>query len=89
MRIQSITINLQMIKLYSVKKIFIITFRCSCNLHFHSLQFIYIHVYINQSYNKISIDQQLSKVNTIDRNELVKEKTHDKEAQNKTLLVLT
>ena len=44
---------------------------------------------LNQSYNKISIDQQLSKVNTIDRNELVKEKTHDKEAQNKTLLVLT
>ena len=35
------------------------------------------------------INQQFSKVKTIDRNELLKEKTHDKEAQNKTPLVLT
>ena len=44
---------------------------------------------LNQGYNKKSIDQQLSKVKTIDRNELLKEKTHDKESQNKTPLVLT
>ena len=42
---------------------------------------------VNRGYNKISIDQQLSKVKTINRNELLREKTHDKEAQNKTLLV--
>ena len=44
---------------------------------------------VNQGYNKKSIDQQFSKVNTTDRNELLKEKAHDKETQNKTLLVLT
>ena len=44
---------------------------------------------VNQGYNKKSIDQQFSKVKTIDRNELLKEKTHDKETQNKTPLVLT
>ena len=44
---------------------------------------------VNQSYNKKSIDQQFSKVKTIERNELLKEKTHDKESHNKTLLVLT
>ena len=44
---------------------------------------------VNQGYNKISIDQQFSKVKTIDRNQLLKEKTHDKEEQNKDLLVLT
>ena len=44
---------------------------------------------VNQGYNKKSIDQQFSKGKTIDRNELQKEKTHDKEAQNKTPLVLT
>ena len=44
---------------------------------------------VNLGYNKISIDQQFSKVKTIDRNELLKEKTHDKEAQNKIPLVLT
>ena len=43
---------------------------------------------VNQGYNKISIDQQFSKVKTIDRNEFLKEK-HDKEAQNETPLVLT
>ena len=35
------------------------------------------------------MDQQLSKVKTIDRNELLKEKIHDKETENKTSLVLT
>ena len=44
---------------------------------------------VNPGYNKKSIDQQFSKGKTIDRNELQKEKTHDKEAQNKTPLVLT
>ena len=44
---------------------------------------------VNQGYNKKSIDQQFSKVKKIDRNELLKEKTHDKKAQNKTPLVLT
>ena len=44
---------------------------------------------VNQGYNKKSIGQQFSKVNTTDRNELLKEKAHDKETQNKTLLVLT
>ena len=44
---------------------------------------------VNQGYNKKSFHHQLSKVKTIDRNELPKEKTHDKEAQNKTPLVLT
>ena len=43
----------------------------------------------NQGYNKKSIDHQFSKVKTIDRNELLKEKTHDKETRNKTPLVLT
>ena len=42
---------------------------------------------VNEGCNKISINQQFSKVKTIDRNELLKEKTHDKEAQNKTPLV--
>ena len=45
--------------------------------------------YVNQGYNKKSIDQQFSKVKTIDRSELLKEKTHDKETKNKTPLVLT
>ena len=44
---------------------------------------------VSQGYNKNSIDQQFSKVKTIDRHELVKEKTHDKETQNKTPLLLT
>ena len=44
---------------------------------------------VNPGYHKKSIDQQFSKVKTIDRNELLKEKTHDKETQNKTPLVLT
>ena len=44
---------------------------------------------VNQGYNKKSIDQLFSKVKTIDRNELLKEKTHIKEVQNKTPLVLT
>ena len=44
---------------------------------------------VSQGYNKIYIDQQFSKIKTIDRNELLKEKTHDKEVQNKTPLVLT
>ena len=44
---------------------------------------------VNQGYNKKSTDQQFSKVKKIDRNELLKEKTHDKKAQNKTPLVLT
>ena len=44
---------------------------------------------MNQGYNKKSIDQKFSKVKTIDRNELIKEKAHDKESQNKTPLVLT
>ena len=43
----------------------------------------------NQGYNKKSIDQQFSKAKTIDRNQLLNEKTHDKETQNKTPLVLT
>ena len=43
----------------------------------------------NQGYNKKSVNQQFSKVKTIDRNELIKEKAHNKESQNKTLLVLT
>ena len=43
----------------------------------------------NQGCNKISIDKQFSVVKAIDRNELLKEKTHDKESQNKTPLVLT
>ena len=30
---------------------------------------------VNQGYNKKSVDQQFSKVKTIDRNELLKEKT--------------
>ena len=42
---------------------------------------------LNQGYNKKSIDQQFSKVKTIDRNEHLKEKAHNK--QNKTPLVLT
>ena len=44
---------------------------------------------VNQGYNKKSIDQKFSKVKTIDRNELLREKTHDKETKNKTPLVLT
>ena len=44
---------------------------------------------VNQGYNKKSIDQQFSKVKKIDRNELLKEKAHNKKAQNKTPLVLT
>ena len=44
---------------------------------------------VNQVYYKKSIDKHFSKVKTIDRNELLKEKTHDKETQNKTQLVLT
>ena len=39
---------------------------------------------VNQGYNKKSINQQFSKVKTIDRNELLKEKTLGKETQNKT-----
>ena len=35
------------------------------------------------------MDQQLSEVKAIDRNELLKEKIHDKETENKTSLVLT
>ena len=35
---------------------------------------------VNQGYNKKSIQHQFSKVKTIDRNELLKEKTHNKEA---------
>ena len=46
-------------------------------------------ILVNQGYIKKSIDQQFSKVKTIDRNELLKEKTHDKETQNKIPLVLT
>ena len=34
---------------------------------------------VNQAYNEKSIDQQFSKVKTIERNELLKEKTHEKE----------
>ena len=41
---------------------------------------------ISQGYNKNS--QKFSKAKTLDRNELLKEKTHDKETQNKTPLVL-
>ena len=44
---------------------------------------------VNQGYNKKPINQQFSKVKTTDRNELLKEKTDDKEPQNKTPLVLT
>ena len=44
---------------------------------------------VNQVYYKKSIDKHFSKVKTIDRNELLKEKTQDKETQNKTQLVLT
>ena len=44
---------------------------------------------VNQGYNKKSFHQQLSKVKTIDRNELPKEKTHDKETERKTPVVLT
>ena len=45
--------------------------------------------HVNQGSNKKSIDQQFSKVKTLDRHELLKEKTHDQETQNKTALVLT
>ena len=48
-----------------------------------------ISIFQNINYNKISIGQQLSEVKTIDRNKILKEKTHDQEAQNKTPLVLT
>ena len=44
---------------------------------------------VNQGYNKRSNSQQFSEVKMIDRNELLKEKTHDNESQNKTPLVLT
>ena len=44
---------------------------------------------VHQGYNKKLINQQFSKVNTIDRNELLNEKTNDKEIQNTTPLVLT
>ena len=44
---------------------------------------------VNQGSNKKSIDQESSKVKTMYRNELVKEKTHDKKTQNKTPVVLT
>ena len=44
---------------------------------------------VNQGSNKKSIDQESSKVKTMHRNELVKEKTHDKKTQNKTPVVLT
>ena len=43
---------------------------------------------VNQGYNEKSIDQQFSKVKTIERNELLKEKTHEKETQNKIPPVL-
>ena len=43
---------------------------------------------VNLGYNKKSVDQKFSKVKMIDRNELLKEKTQDKESQNKTPLVL-
>ena len=45
--------------------------------------------HVNQGSNKKSIDQQFSKVKTLDRHELLREKTHDQETQNKTPLVLT
>ena len=45
--------------------------------------------FVKQGYNKNPIDQQFSKVKTIGRNEVLKDKTHDKETKNKTLLVLT
>ena len=48
-----------------------------------------ISIFQDINYNKISIGQQLSEVKTIDRNKILKEKTHDQEAQNKTPLVLT
>ena len=44
---------------------------------------------VGQGYNKKSIDQQFYKVKVIDRNELLKEKTHDKETKHKNPLVLT
>ena len=43
---------------------------------------------LNQGCNKKSIDQQFSKVKTIDRNKLLK-KTNDNETKNKTPPVLT
>ena len=43
---------------------------------------------INEGYNKKPMDQQFSKVKTIDRNELKKRKKHDKETRNKTPLEL-
>ena len=45
--------------------------------------------FVKQGYNKNPIDQQFSKVKTIGRNEVLKDKTHDKETKNRTLLVLT
>ena len=44
---------------------------------------------VNQGYNKKFINQKFSKVKAIDRNELLKEKAHDKETKGKTPLVLT
>ena len=45
---------------------------------------------VNQVYNKTFIDHQFSEVKTIDKNKLLKEKkTHDKESQKATPLVLT
>ena len=43
----------------------------------------------NKGYNKKSINQQFSKVKTIDKNELLKEKAHSKEMQSKAPVVLT
>ena len=43
----------------------------------------------NKGYNKKSINQQFSKVKTIDKNELLKEKAHSKEMQSKVPVVLT
>ena len=44
---------------------------------------------ISQGYHKNSMDQQFSKVKTIDRQYFLKEKTHNKETVSKILLVLT
>ena len=44
---------------------------------------------VNQGCNKKSVDQHFSKVKPIDRNKILKEKTHDKETKNKSPLVLT
>ena len=44
---------------------------------------------VNQGCNKKSVDQHFAKVKPIDRNKILKEKTHDKETKNKSPLVLT